>query len=255
MLTVDIGNSRIKWALFSGGLIKENGCFDYTLENFEAQLDVAGLPDSATSLMVSCVAGEKIRSRFEQWVSQNILTSVEFAVTRSIQNGVVNSYQNPEKMGVDRWLAMLAAFNKCHAQKDELICVIDCGTAITFDALDSRGKHLGGLIMPGYQTMLQSLMKSAENIKHDKSAVYLEPKIAGLASSTNDALIMGCSQIILQGISGIINGYKNKSSAKLHCLVTGGDGRWVSSALTVDNVYDPYLVLQGLYIVSVKENE
>jgi len=255
MLTVDIGNSRIKWALFSGGLIKEHGSLDYVLENIETQLDEICLPESVTSTVVSCVAGEKIKSQFKRWAGQNDLTNIKFSVTRDKQNGVVNSYHDPAKMGVDRWLAMVAAFNQCDSKNGDLICVIDCGTAVTFDVLDSSGKHQGGLIMPGYQTMIQSLIKGAENIKSEEKTVYNTPQNSGLASSTSEALVKGCSQIIVQGISGIINSYQNKSPAKLHCFVTGGDGEWVSSALTVDNIYAPFLVLQGLYTVSVNENE
>lgn len=255
MLTVDIGNSRIKWALFSGGLIKESGCLDYTAENIEAQLDSVCLPKSVSSVAVSCVAGEKIKSRFKTWADQNDLANIEFAVTRDKQHGVVNSYQDPAKMGVDRWLAMVAAYNKCKTLTGNLICVIDCGTAITFDVLDFGGKHQGGLIMPGYQTMIQSLIKNAENIKNNNKIVSPPQITSELACSTSDALVNGCSQIIVQGISGIVNGFQKKSSAKLHCLVTGGDAEWVSSALTVDHEYDPYLVLKGLYLVSVNENE
>lgn len=255
MLTIDIGNSRIKWALVEGGLIKENGCLDYNADNIETQLEKACLPKSVTSAAVSCVASEKIKSRFKKWADENGLTNVEFAVTRDKQNGVVNSYQNSAKMGVDRWLAMVAAFNKYEALKGDLICVIDCGTAITFDVLDFSGKHLGGLIMPGYQTMIQSLIKGTENIKNEKKVIYKPLQKPELASSTGDALVKGCSQIIVQGISGIIESYQKNTRTKLHCLVTGGDGEWVSSALTVDNEYDPFLVLKGLHLVSVNKNE
>jgi len=253
MLTVDIGNSRIKWALFSGGLIKENGCLDYAADNIESQLDKARLPKSITSVVVSCVAGEKIKSQFKRWAGHNGFTSIEFAVTRDKQNGVVNSYQDPAKMGVDRWLAVLAAFDKGEALKDDLICVVDCGTAITIDVIGFSGKHLGGLIMPGYQTMIQSLVKNTENIKNENKVIFTPTQNSELASSTSDALVKGCSQIIVQGISGIISSYQKKTPAAIHCLVTGGDGEWVSPALTVDNVYDPFLVLKGLHLVSVNE--
>jgi len=255
MLAVDIGNSRVKWALFVDGLIKENGSSDYNHENFENKLDLICLPDTNMSVMVSCVAGDELKNRFEKWAGKTTYADIEFAITRNKQSGVVNSYLNPEKMGVDRWLAMMAAFRECgEILQGELICVIDCGTAITFDVLNANGEHQGGLIMPGYQVMIQSLVQGANNIKNEKIMNLEELEYTGLGNSTADALAKGCGQIIVQGITGIISSYQKESISKLRCLVTGGDGYWVSSALTIENVYDPFLVLKGLNIASTNQS-
>lgn len=254
MLAIDIGNSRIKWALFIDGLIKEDGSSGYSYEDFENKLELSCLPDVAETVMVSCVAGDELKGRFEKWASKNAYTNIEFAITCNQQHGIVNSYLRPEKLGVDRWLAMVAAYRECEAKQDELICVIDCGTAITIDVLNSGGVHQGGLIMPGYQVMIQSMFQGAKNIKNEKKSFLEVSHSAGLGNSTADALVKGCSQIIVQGISGIISGYQKESTSILRCIVTGGDGCWISSALTIENVYDPFLVLKGLNIVSTNQN-
>ena len=253
MLAVDIGNSRIKWAIFLDGIIKENGSCDYNHDNFENQLDLFSVVISANSVIVSCVAGELLKNRFEKWANTNAYTSIEFAKTQNKQHGIVNAYLQPEKLGVDRWLAMVAAVRECDAIGDELICVIDCGTAITLDVLNASGEHQGGLIIPGYQTMIKALVQGAENIKNEKEIVFRESQMSGLGNNTADALARGSRQIIVQGISAIIGGYQKASSEKLHCFVTGGDAHWVSVALTIENIYDPFLVLKGLNLVSTKQ--
>ena len=254
MLAVDIGNSRIKWAIFHGDLIKDSGSSAYSHENFENELDSSCLPDSLDSVMVSCVAGESIKNRFEKWGHKKSYTSIDFAISHKRQNGIVNSYLQAEKMGVDRWLAMVAAFREYASNESELICVIDCGTAITLDVLSSDGEHKGGLIMPGYQVMIQSLVQGTENIKQEKKGVLEETKCTGLGNSTVDALVKGCGQIIVQGLSGIIDSYQKESAPGLCCILTGGDAQWVSAALAIENVHDPFLVLKGLNVVSKNQD-
>ena len=253
MLAVDIGNSRFKWALFHGDQIRNSGSSVYSYENFEDMLNSSCMPDSPENVMVSCVAGEGIKDQFVKWGRKKSYANIDFAVTYKKQNGVVNSYLQPEKMGVDRWLAMLAAFREYASNEIEFICVVDCGTAITLDVLRSDGLHQGGLIMPGYQVMIQSLVQGTENIQHEKKNVLEEAKYAGLGSSTADALVKGCGQIIVQGLSGIINSYQKDPASDLCCILTGGDAQWVSSELAIENIHDPFLVLKGLNIVSKKQ--
>jgi len=270
MIAVDIGNSRVKWALFNAGEIVKHGVFTYTKDidkhDFENKLCEENLPKSSSSIVVSCVAGVDIKQRFSRWLKENDFAECRFAETQSKQCAIVNAYKDPAKMGVDRWLAMIAAFDLCDAKNGELICVIDCGTAITLDVLDVQGAHIGGLIMPGYQTMVRSLFAQTGNIESFEQMGFNHAQNSGLACSTRDAIIKGCSQLVAGGVADVLKRQLAEGVTKIHCVVSGGDGQWVADELDTDeqvreitgaavreSYYRPFLVLQGLYLSSRKK--
>ena len=261
MLAIDIGNSRIKWAVFADDEIQRSGVFDYDVVHLESAINNASLPVEAQTetqtIAVSCVANADIENRVKQCLREKTNTPLQFAKTQSTQCGVSNSYAAPDNMGVDRWLAMIAAFNLYKIKKDEMLCVIDCGTAITFDVLNAQGVHAGGLIMPGYQTMVQSLLKETGNIQQAAGAGVAELYAAmqsGLASSTKQAVSKGCAQLVAGGLSSLLNQQQKASALKLRCIITGGDGQWLSDALNYENTYHSFLVLQGLNFIATSEN-
>jgi len=256
MLAIDIGNSRIKWAVFKNNKIQHSGVFEYDVAHLDDAINHANLPVNVKTIAVSCVANADVKNRINKCLSEKISKPVQFAKTQSAQCGVTNSYALPDNMGVDRWLAMIAAFNLYKIKSDEALCVIDCGTAITFDVLNAQGVHAGGLIMPGYQTMVQSLLKETSNIQQAAGAGIAESFASmqsGLASSTKQAVSKGCAQLVAGGLSSLIDRQKKESSVKLRCIITGGDGQWLSDALNYENTYHPFLVLQGLNIATVSE--
>ena len=251
MLTIDIGNSRVKWALLERGIMREHGSFSYKIDSLKKDLIKADLPRSTEVVEVSCVAGPEFKKHFISLMNKNAFTNLRFAETKANQRGVVNSYEVPENTGVDRWLAMIEAFRLSDAAEGEVVCVIDCGTAITLDVINNRGRHLGGLIMPGYRTMINSLVSGTGNIKFSEKN-HNDIDGAGMASSTQGSISKGCSQLITAGLSSIIDTYVKHCDIKVHCIVTGGDGEWVSKAIEYESCYNPFLVLQGLYTVSTE---
>ncbi len=64
--------------------------------------------------------------------------------------GITNGYNDPSKLGIDRWLAILGAATQFKGQN---LCVFNCGTAITMDIVTANGEHQGGLIFPGVQLL------------------------------------------------------------------------------------------------------
>ncbi|HEX8776568.1 MAG TPA: type III pantothenate kinase, partial [Rhodanobacter sp.] len=97
--------------------------------------------------------------------------------------GVRNAYAEPQKLGVDRFLAMVAA------RTDGLApCVLaGVGTALTLDALAADGRHLGGLIAPGPRLMQQSLLGATAQVRPAHAGVIVEA-----ADNTADAVASGC---------------------------------------------------------------
>ena len=151
ILEIDAGNTRIKWRVVEAGdstqlsmgvSPNEQGLFDELLELTRPAL-----------IRLSSVRGPQSTQAISDWVAGQWNMSVAVArVTRSCA-GVTNHYEDMSRLGVDRWLAMLAAFKRANGA-----CVIvDAGTALTVDAVDPGGSHLGGYILPGRQLMAKVL--------------------------------------------------------------------------------------------------
>ena len=155
--------------------------------------------------------------------------------------GVTNGYDDWQKLGVDRWLAMLAAY---HA-KPLACCVVDCGTAVTVDMLNDKGQHLGGYIVPGIDKLQHSL---PAQISADltKQQPVLIPGI-----TTNQAVVNGIYTMLTNFINYHFNNFKiNYPQAKLY--LTGGNAQLLAAS-----IHKPYcvcqdLVLRGLRLVLSK---
>ena len=154
---------------------------------------------------------------------------------------------NPESLGVDRWLACLAANYKYGHD----MVVVDAGTAITVDIVSSNGLHLGGYITAGLGD-LGNKINSSTNLKcKDISLIPLD----SLPVQTDDALISG-NLIMMRGffkqIEKIITNarFGMPPNNDLKWVVTGGDGHLAGACLSVPFFTNPNLVLEGAFIYS-----
>jgi type III pantothenate kinase len=193
-----------------------------------------------TRVLVSSVLDDDFHKKVIVWSLACFGLNPEFAVSESSLNGLSNGYQQPEKLGVDRWLAMLAA----RSQVAGACVVVDCGSAITVDAVTSHGEHLGGYIAPGFRLMREALNAGTTAIKLTQIG-YSENTFPG----RNTVAAIKAAELSM--IIGIIDHAK---AALCHyeriepmLLIGGGDGEWLSSIL-IDGIYKEDLVLDGLAI-------
>lgn len=250
MIAIDIGNSRIKWALFKSGEIVSHNAVEYDTVSFEKVLERECMPLAGNKVMISHVAGNELKLKLLGFLKEKQCADINFAETKSAECQISNSYNIVSSMGVDRWLAMIAAYHHPQRNQADAVCVIDCGTAITFDVVGSDGVHLGGLIMPGYRTMYGSLMKNTSNIQQGIDAEDKGRGLSYLASSTAACVASGCAQLIQEGVRGIIAKQQEKLDSQMFCIVTGGDGEALAKSLEVSSIYAPFLVLEGLRLVA-----
>jgi type III pantothenate kinase len=158
---VDIGNTRIKWATLEAGALASRGsavhrdALDTALATF-----AAALPKAPGRVIAANVAGEAVAARLAKLVAARPGASLELVATTAERFGVRCAYRDPSRLGVDRWVTVLAAYHAAHSAA----CVIDAGTAVTFDAVDAAGAHLGGLIFPGAALLAAALDKNTSNI-------------------------------------------------------------------------------------------
>ena len=234
-LLLDVGNTRLKWCTEAQGSFSDvYGC-DYRQTDCMLELqqcwDAMPMPDSIAIASVSqpAVVAQLIRLLQAIWsVSKPII-----AQTSQAAFGVTNAYSQPEKLGVDRWLALLAA----HTYYSGPACVVDCGTAITVDAIKDDGMHLGGLICPGLQLMRQALASNTADLSLSdrQGEVYLALDTQTAIANGSTIAAMG---LIEQVLSQLGNDYR--------LILTGGDAQFMATLLSRSLVLDSALVLKGL---------
>ncbi len=148
-----------------------------------------------------------------------------------------NAYSDISEYGIDRWMALIAAWKKYQSP----VCVVDCGTAVTIDVLGENGIHIGGLIVPGLNTMQQSLFKQTSGIPES-----IDPAGVDLAINTRQAVANGCALALVSLVEHVIN--TSEVNENIMCLLTGGEADLISDLLKARHSIEPHLVLEGLAI-------
>jgi type III pantothenate kinase len=175
----------------------------------------------------------RIKELSKQWSSL-----YQEAYTSSSAAGVECGYLDPNALGVDRWLAIIAAYKK----SGKACVVVDMGTAITVDIINERGMHLGGYIVPGLTMMNEALYRGTRQVKVDAQAIDdIAPGRVTEMAVANGCLLM-IKSMVYSALSDI-----NTPSAEL--FVTGGDGEKLMAVLECDATYSPDLVMDGLQYV------
>src|SRR6476620_10941772 len=187
-LAVDVGNTRLKWALYAapvpGAVMVAHGAVFLEAIDQLAESQWRDLPAPA-SMLGSIVAGEGIRRRTEEQLE---VWDVEprWVVSGASACGVTNGYDHPTRLGVDRWVALIGARHRILARgAPRPILVVMVGTAVTVDALDTQGNFPGGLILPGFGLMLKALEMGTAGLKAPTGEAVEFP------TNTSDALMSG----------------------------------------------------------------
>jgi type III pantothenate kinase len=149
---------------------------------------------------------------------------------------VRNGYNDAEKLGVDRWLALIAVRQRYKGNT----CIVDCGTAITIDLIDAAGCHLGGLIAPGLRLMKTALATGTEALMFDQIKHPI-----GIANSTHAAIYTGTLWSVIGLIEHIINNQPEFTSL----ILTGGDAELIAEQLKCQAIVEADLILRGLAII------
>ena len=239
ILELDCGNTRVKWRVRKGQQIVMRGMF-LTAEGFHPATSVELAEAQIERVLIGSVLTDDYARKLAAWSIAHLGLNPQFAVSEPHCNGVVNGYQQPEKLGVDRWLAILAA----KANNSSACVVVDCGSAITVDLVTSQGEHLGGYIAPGLRLMREALGVKTAAIKLGQIG-YPENDFPGrntvvAIKSAELAMIAG----LVDHAKAVLRNYDNHGAS---LLVTGGDGEWLVSMLK-DGAYQEDLVLDGLHI-------
>lgn len=237
-LAIDIGNTRLKWALYSEArwgarLIAQGVEFLDHIDRL-SENHWAGLP--APRMMLGCaVAGDAVRRRV---VEQLEIWDVEPSWVNPGREaaGVVNGYDHPGRLGADRWVAMIGARNRLLARGEQRpIIVVMVGTAVTVEAIDASGRFLGGLILPGHGIMLRALESGTAGLHVPTGEVKPFP------TNTSDALTSGGTYAIAGAVERMIQHLQQRTGVAPACIMTGGAGWKMAPSMT-----RPFELVEGL---------
>jgi type III pantothenate kinase len=236
-LLVDIGNTRIKWAIASGEEIIDGTPLVHEQLAPSILFDAWKNLSTPSRMGVSCVSSVLLLELVES-VATSLWPAIDIQVIESKADafGVRNTYLCPEKLGVDRWLSMIAVRHQYALRA----CIVDCGTAITIDLLEANGLYQGGIISPGLTLMKSSLSQATELLQLDTQNHPL-----GFANSTVQGIYTGT----LWSAIGLIEYVKRKSPENTTLILTGGDAQLIAKHIDCEFIVDSILVMRGLSIV------
>ena len=247
ILTIDAGNSRLKWGVFdSAGEMKAHGvCMNTELDS---KAPVAWR--ACKRAVISNVAGETVAEKINTLL-RPLDIPMRWVVASAQACSVKNSYTEPQQLGTDRWAALVAAWQHYRAP----CIVINAGTALTIDALavdalgvDKKTEHgifLGGLILPGFSLMQISLTQGTAGIR------ALPGSSQNFPTNTDDALYTGALSAMVGAVESMVIKLQQREARSPRCVVSGGDATLLAEALKDSKIANNVviadnLVLQGL---------
>ncbi len=248
LLCVDIGNTNIVLGVYDGDQLRAHWriATDQNKMGDEYGLQALGFLQHAgiavQDITGSCLASvvppvtDLILEMLAEYLGQHPLV-----VGTGVRTGVAIRYDSPREVGADRIVNAAAAYRFYGGPA----CIVDLGTATTFDALSERGDYLGGAIAPGIRMAAEALF--LRTAKLPRVDLHRPPKAIG--ANTVDAMRSG----ILFGYVGLVEGmvarFREELGPDMRVIATGGLADIIAAETHVIEHVDPWLTLKGLRII------
>lgn len=238
-LLLDAGNTRLKWAVLEAGLWQQQGSAVYS--------DLSALSrvmEKGASCYIASVARAEHENQLTELLAPlTIMPKWLVATTRF--SDVTNTYTNPQELGVDRWMGLIAARERTRAAT----LVVSVGTALTVDAMSASGVFLGGVIVPGFAMMQQVLQQGTARVA-DVTGTWQAFPLCTADAVESGILAALCGAIQLQYMR-----LTETAGETPHCILTGGAADKVLPHLTLPVEHVPALVLEGIDRVSNEDEK
>ena len=245
VLLVDIGNTRIKWSVLRGerlGRQKAQEHAGITARDLERLMFATR---GITRVIAASVAGTRLNRLVSSTARRKIGVRCEFVASARNAAGLTTRYKEPWRLGVDRFMAVIAGYHMARARG---ACVVDVGTAMTIDLVDPLGVHLGGAIIPGPELMVDSLLRHTAGIARRARGV---PAGKGLfAQDTRAAIAQGGRYAVAAIIDRAVTEAQRALQRAPLVLLTGGAAVQIEPLLQCSYVSVPDLVLRGIALRS-----
>jgi type III pantothenate kinase len=248
LLAIDIGNTNVTFGLYEGDAlgprwrirtIHEKMPDEYGLLLDQLFRHRGHRPEQVTGVVIASVV-PPLTPVFEQ-ACQDYLEQEPLLVDASVETGVRICYDNPQEVGADR-VVDAAAVRTLYSVP---ACVVDFGTATTFDGLSAEGDYLGGAIAPGVGISAQALFERTAKLPR----VELTRPPSAIGRNTVQSIQSG----LLFGYVGLVEGmvarFKTELGSETCVIATGGLAEIIARETDVIDVVDPWLTLHGLRII------
>lgn len=243
IVLIDFGNSYCKWVQIVDGYWQHVHSFAYDrtdqLNNCLQHLPLT----EAEQIHIVSVLG----AAFDEQLSQaiNKPEAVHFHQSQTAAHGILLGYRQPASYGVDRYATLVAAHQHFAGHK----IIVDCGTAITVDVLQQDGQHLGGIILPGVDTMCASLAMRTSGLAHTEPSADINL----FADNSADAIHSGAVLTASYGLQGVIKDIQ-RHLGRATLIFTGGGRHKILGFDRPGTLSRPHLVLEGLFIMAGGES-
>ena len=229
VLLIDAGNTRLAWrCLQQGQPTQEGAALYHELPNQWPNVQrVIAATVAQQELLVA-----RLQSAFDVEIEWWVQPQINYSKFK-------HCYPHPERLGVDRWLALLGAR---HRQLSGGLVVVDAGTALTVDVLNETNQHLGGYIVPGFNLAQQALFKHTEKVRPYQDE-QTEAAMS-LGQNTLACVRLGLQRQALALIKDVAQQYP-----AFELFITGGDGQWMAQQLNAQYYHN--LVLDGMEFLCI----
>ena len=242
ILEIDAGNTSFKWRVVQGDQLLNSG--RGLLADCVAEFSFLDTyTASIGAVYVASVAGKSFDLELVNALETSGINSIHFAKVEPEVNGVHCGYQTIGDLGVDRWMAVLAASNEFSAP----LVIVDAGSAITIDVIDADKKHIGGYIFPGWGLLRGALIDGTAITKTLIPDNY-QADFISTGATTLDAIGMGRLLVCAAAINQVCENFLIGKSFEAKLVCTGGDSPTIMPHLRFQAEYRPNLVLDGLRV-------
>lgn len=248
LFVIDVGNTNITLGLYDNEELGPRWrlATDHEKMPDEFGLQMVGLLNHEEQVIENisgiCLASvvppltSKIVQACEQYLGKEPLV-----VDAGVKTGVRILYENPKAVGADR-IADAAAVQRLYGGP---ACVVDFGTATTFDAISPEGYYLGGAISPGIGIAAEALFMRAAKLPR----VDLQRPPAAIGRNTTHAMQSGLLFGYVALVEGMVHRFRGELGNEMKVIATGGLAEIISAETDVIQVVAPWLTLDGLQII------
>ena len=248
LLTIDIGNTNITLGLYNGetlgprwrlATVHDRMPDEYGLQ-FLGLLSHAGrTPDEITGICLASVVPPLTGKILE--ACRTYLGAQPLVVDAGVKTGVRILYEDPRAVGADR-IVDAAAVQRLYGGP---ACVVDFGTATTFDGISAKGEYLGGAIAPGIQIASEALFLHTAKLPR----VDLQRPPSAIGRNTVHAMQSGLIFGYVALVEGMVARFRSELGPEMKVIGTGGLTEIIARETDVIQIQAPWLTLDGLRII------
>jgi len=241
-LVIDLGNSRVKIAIHTGGLLRhsasmqwrdDEGGIDWELLLANYFFSYRDAPPS--EVVLSSVVPSETKRLINALKSIGVMAKVEIS---ALNYPFEVRYNQPRRLGADRLCDAFAAWRRI---KGAAIAV-DFGTAVTLNVVSEAGDFHGGAIIPGTRLAAKALSAGTAQLPE----AVAQFKAVSIGKSTRDCIASGLTYGWVAMVDGLIDRFEAELGCPVRAISTGGGGREFTKHSRRIESYIPHLTLEGV---------